>query len=213
MPTAIPATIRSSLEILRLDRALFGGKEPPTVMEETVRRVVAVLDWVRARWALVGAHAVGALTEPRATVDVDFIVEEAKLRQVLDALERELGKLEVVDMGPALRLQGLDVDLIRSTTHPLFEEALRHTRNLEGWRIPRPEVLIVLKFLAAVSPWRGLAKKTYDLGDLRALYHAVGKGQLDAELMRRLAAQVYPGAETEFDTLIEKIERGEAISI
>jgi len=209
----IPAAVQHSLEILRLDAALFRRKELPAVMEETFKRVVAVFDRLQARWVLVGAHAVGALTEPRATVDIDFIVEEAKLRQVLDALERELGKLEVVDMGPALRLQGLDVDLIRSTTHPLFEEALRHTRNLEGWRIPRPEVLIVLKFLAAVSPWRGLAKKTYDLGDLRALYHAVGKDQLDAELMQRLAARVYPGAEREFEDLIAKIERGEPISI
>jgi len=209
----IPAAVQHSLEILRLDAALFRRKELPAVMEETFKRVVAVFDRLQARWVLVGAHAVGALTEPRATVDIDFIVEEAKLRQVLDALERELGKLEVVDMGPALRLQGLDVDLIRSTTHPLFEEALRHTRNLEGWRIPRPEVLIVLKFLAAVSPWRGLAKKTYDLGDLRALYHAVGKDQLDAELMQRLAARVYPGAERGFEDLIAKIERGEPISI
>ncbi len=35
---------------------------------------------------------------------------------------------------------------------PLFAEALQHTREFAEWRVPRPEVLIVLKFLSAVSP-------------------------------------------------------------
>ncbi len=182
-------------------------------MEDIIRRVVAVFEEVDVRWALIGAHAVGMLTEPRATSDVDFVVEEAKLRRLVAALEREFGELETRDLGPALRLRALDVDLVRSTTHPLFREALLQVRTVEGWNVPVPEMLMVLKFLAAVSPWRGIANRTHDVGDLRALYHAVGKDDLDGDLMQRLAAQVYPGAEAEFAQLLEKIERGEPIAI
>lgn len=182
-------------------------------MEERIRRVVAVFDRVGARWTLVGAHAVGALTEPRATVDFDFIVEASRLRMILEALEDKLGELDVLDLGPAVRLRALDVDLIRSDTHPLFDEALRRTRSLEGWTVPVPEVLIALKFLSATSTWRGATKKAYDVADLRAMVEAVGLESLDRELMTRLAARVYPGAESEFEELLGKIERGEPITI
>lgn len=182
-------------------------------MKTTVGRVIEVFDRLGARWALIGAHAVGVFTEPRATVDFDFIVEEPKLRAVIATLERELGDLRAEDLGPALRLAALDIDLIRSSTHPLFKEALDHVRDVDHWKIPVPEVLIVLKFLSAVSPWRGSAKRTYDVGDLRALVQAVGPQSLDRDLMHRLAARVYPGAESEFEDLFGRLERGEPISI
>lgn len=183
------------------------------MMEKSIGRVVEVFAEVGARWALVGAHAVGLVTEPRATVDFDFIVEAAKLPRVVERLEEEIGELRLFDLGPALRLEGLGVDLIRSTTHPLFAEALDHVREEGGWLVPVNEVLMVLKFLAAVNPWRGPAKRAYDVGDLRALFQAVGAGGLNREWMGRLAAQVYPGAETEFEELLGRIERGEPISL
>lgn len=182
-------------------------------MQEKIARVVSLLRQTGARWALVGAHAVGTLTEPRATADFDFVVEESKLRAVLDALGREFGDLDLVDLGPALRLRTLDVDLIRSDTHPLFREALSRIRTVADWNLPVPEVLIVLKFLAAVNPWRNRTKRMQDMVDLRALYLAVGGDALDLKLMKRLSASVYPGAEKEFETLLLRLERGEPISI
>lgn len=192
---------------------MAGSRQPAGEMEAKIARVVAALDRVAARWALVGAHAVGLHTEPRATEDFDFIVEDAKLRRVVAALEEEFGDLGVQDMGPALRLATLGVDLIRSATHPVFAQALRHTRQVQSWRVPIPEVLIVLKFLSAVNPWRGPAKRAYDVGDLRALVQALGLERLDGELMTRLAGLVYPGAEREFAELMGRIERGEPVTI
>ena len=213
MSSVLPAAMERSFQILRLHHSFTRCPEPGRAMEETIRRVVAAFEELDVRWALIGAHAVGILTEPRATSDVDFIVEESKLRRLLSVLEREFGELEARDLGPALRLEALDVDLVRSTTHPLFREALLHLRTVGDLKIPRPEMLIVLKYLAAISPWRGIAKRTHDIGDLRAVFHAVGKDDLDGELMRRLAAQVYPGAEAEFVDLLGRIERGEPITV
>lgn len=205
--------MQASLAILDAHQALGGKERTARMIEQRIGRVVEIFGEVGARWVLVGAHAVGLVTEPRATEDFDFIVEAAKLPAVLERLERELGELRVVDMGPALRLEGLGVDLIRSTTHRLFAEALAHVREEGRWRVPVHEVLVVLKFLAAVSSWRGPAKRAYDVGDLRALVQAVGAEGLDRDWMSRLAAQVYPGAETGFEELLGRIERGEPISI
>lgn len=213
MSSLMPQAVRASVRILGLTRSITGLPEEGPLMEERIERVVAIFRRLKTQWALVGAHAVGTMTTPRATVDFDFVVEESKLRSIVRALEEEFGELDAVDLGPALRCRALDVDLIRSTTHPLFQEALRNVRSVDGWPIPVPELLIVLKFLAAVNPWRDRTKRMYDVADLRALYLTIGKDELDGELMKTLSALVYPGAESEFAALLEKIEKGEPIAI
>lgn len=213
MSIAMPETIRRSLAILAATRAIVQHQEGAQVMEERISRVVRTFQLVGARWALVGAHAIGTLTEPRATADFDFVVEGSKLRAIVGALEEEFGELDVVDLGPAMRLRALDIDLIRSTTHSLFAEALTHVRGVADWQVPVPEVLVVLEFLAAGSPWRERTKRMQDIVDLSVLVVAVGREELDGELLTELAAQVYPGAEAELETLLGRIERGEPITV
>jgi len=55
-------------------------------MEERIARVVAIFQQVGSRWALVGAHAIGTLAQPRATTDFDFVVEGSKLRAGLRSI-------------------------------------------------------------------------------------------------------------------------------
>ncbi len=201
------------MAILAATRAIVERQEEAQAMEDRIARVVAVFRQVGSRWALVGAHAIGTLTQPRATVDFDFVVEGSKMRAILEALEGEFGDLDAVDLGPAMRLRALDVDLIRSTTHSLFGEALTHARPVADWAVPVPEVLVVLKYLAAVSPWRERTKRMQDIVDLTALVTAIGRDRLDAALLERLAAQIYPGGDEELDALLGRIERGEPITI
>lgn len=181
--------------------------------ETDIARVIRVFENCGAKWALVGAYAVGLLTEPRATVDFDFIVESRKLKSVVSALEEEFGRLDAEDIGAAIRLRAIDVDLIRSNNHALFREALDRAQLSGEWRIPPPEVIIALKFLAAVSPWRNRDKRSQDIADLRTIYHAVGPEELDADTMTELAALVYPGAEREFEDMLARIDRGDPIQV
>jgi hypothetical protein len=58
-------------------------------------------------------------------------------------------------------------------------------------------VLIVLKFLAAVSPWRKREMRIHDIGDISLVYKS-GGDELDRPLMLKLSEQVYPGASTNF---------------
>src|ERR1041384_4775008 len=110
------------MQILATHRTLFGrrgqtGQGARTMSEADVIRVVEVFEASRARWALVGAHAIGRITEPRATADFDFIVEGAKLVSVLRKLTAEFGELGENDIGAAIQLRTIDVDLIRSSNH------------------------------------------------------------------------------------------------
>jgi hypothetical protein len=205
------------MRILATHRALFGrprnGRGAARAMSEAdVARVIRVFKAKRARWALVGAHAIGLVTEPRATADFDFIVDAAKLDAIIGALTKEFGPLRERDIGAAVQLKAIDIDLIRSTDHPLFEAALERRRTVRGWQVPRTEVLIVLKFMAAVSLRRGREKRVFDVGDLIGMYRH-SRSKLDHALMIELSRLVDPGAETEFRALISKIQRGQPVSI
>jgi hypothetical protein len=204
------------MEILATHRALFGRRgrsEGTRTMSATdVARVVRVFEATRARWALVGGHAIGMLTEPRATADFDFIIEGAKFDDVMGALTKEFGQLDGNDIGAAIQLRAIDVDLIRSTNHPLFQRALEHVRTIGKWKLPRTEVVLVLRFLAAVSAWRARHKRMQDVSDISSMYAVAGE-ELDRALMLELAALAYPGAEREFSELLAKIDRGDPISI
>ncbi|MBI4662216.1 MAG: hypothetical protein HY735_25640, partial [Verrucomicrobia bacterium] len=94
-----------ALEILRLQNALTGRTGPD--LADIYRRVVAVLDRLGAKWTLVGAHAVNVYARPRATVDVDFVVDGRMLKRILAELEAEFGALETTDIGAALRITNL----------------------------------------------------------------------------------------------------------
>jgi hypothetical protein len=214
---APPKAVRESLRILATHRAVFGSKRSRgwgiSMTEADITRVVGLFEQLGARWVLVGAHAVGLLTEPRATADFDFIVEGRRTRAVIRALADAFGELDEQDIGAAIRLRAIDVDIIRSDNHALFREALDRAKSIGEWKIPPAEVVIVLKFMSAVSPWRNLDKRAQDMVDLRTVYHAVGADDLDRDYMIKLSASVYPGADREFAALLARIDQGEPIEL
>lgn len=179
--------------------------------ETTIARVVSIFEAERADWVLVGAHAVGLLTQPRATADFDFIIDSRSLAKVVAGLTAEFGDLRQRDVGGALELAAIDVDLIQSGNHPLFAEALRAPRIDGTWRLPRTEALIALKFLASISPWRNRNKKALDIVDLRAIYQA--SKDLDRAETIRLGGLAYPEAEREIRDLLDRIDRDEPLSV
>ena len=181
-------------------------------MEEIYRRVVGVLERLGAKWTLVGAHAVNLYVRPRATVDVDFVVDGRMLKRILSELEAELGPLQTTDIGAALRVTNLSIDFIRSDNHPLFHAALDQAAERQGLRVPSPELLVALKCLSAVSPWRRLGDRKQDAADLINVYQAAG-ADFDREAAIRYGATVYPGAERELEAMLDGIDRGENVPI
>jgi hypothetical protein len=207
----LPQGIGEAMRILAFQDAL-AGRRRSTVMEETFRRMVAVFERQGVQWALIGAHAINLLVQPRATVDVDFVVEGRRMRSVLEGLRQEFGDLDTTDLGAALRIPSLSVDLVRSDNHPLFREALVSAVDREGVKVPPPELLLVLKFLAAVSPWRKLEDRQQDAADLTRVYRTLGE-DLDRAAAIRYATRAYPGAERELEAMLDAIDRGEDPSV
>jgi hypothetical protein len=104
------------------------------------------------------------------------------------------------------------VDLIRSDNHALFRLALDLAQEREGVRVPPPELLLVLKFLAAASPWRNAADRKQDAADLIRLVQTLGEA-LDRTATLAYAKQAYPGAEREIASALERIDRGEDVPL
>jgi hypothetical protein len=210
--SVIPWAIRRSLEILATHRALFTAPDRKVMTENELKQLIGVFEACNADWVLVGAHAVGLVTEPRATADFDFIVEGHKSAEIIAALQVAFGDLDANEIGAAVELRALQVDLIRSTNHPLFQRALQERIVVSDWNVPKTEALVALKFLAAVSPWRDRNKRRLDIADIGTLMQARGS-MLDRVLMTELASLAYPGAENEFVELLRKLEVGEPIAI
>jgi hypothetical protein len=202
--------IAQAFEILRFQSSLRGQPDPD--MEQVYRRVLAVFGRVGAKWTLVGAHAVNAYVRPRATIDVDFVVEAPKLKKVLAELEKEFGALATTDIGAAVRVINLSIDLIRSDNHSLFRAALDKAEDRGGARVPPPELLVALEFLAARSPWRKLAEKKQDAADLINVYQA-SADEFNRDAALQYAASVYPGAERELQQMLDRVDAGEDIGI
>jgi len=93
------------------------------------------------------------------------------------------------------------------------ETALAEATTIDAWRIPTREALLVMKFMAATSPFRGLDRRRQDILDLVRLYRAIDPDDLDRAMISRLAGMMYGGADAELAELFGRIDRDEPISL
>jgi hypothetical protein len=207
------------MQILATHRALFGSGLGDTdrvksMSETDIVRVVDVLEGNQedGRWALIGAHALSLVREPRATNDFDFVIEDDRLSGILRDLASAFGDLDPVVSDVGVRLKALEVDLIRSSNHALLQVALERQNVINGWRVPRTEVLVALRFLSSKSAWRPRHKRMQDVVDIVTVWEA-GGSVLDRAMMLELAGLAYPGADRDLEQLLDQLARGEPISI
>lgn len=147
---------------------------PPTGIEPAIASIVALLDSVHARLdaagvdhALIGAFALAAWGVGRATNDVDFLIDGAKVAVARQALEDEGFSVfhaseEVLQMaGPG------PVDFILAR-RPLSLAMLARAsaRSFRGIRCVEPEDLIGLKIQAYMNDAR---RELQDRADIQRL--------------------------------------------
>jgi hypothetical protein len=161
---------------------------------ELLARISADLRDLGARWALVGALAVGIRSEPRFTRDIDIVVAvESDVdaeRIVFTLRERSYDVLETVEHEFAERLATVRLvpSLADSTTalvdllfasSGIEQEIVEAADDLEVLpRLVEPVAstghLVALKLLSADD------QRPYDLGDLRALLDVATPGDIEA---------------------------------
>jgi len=177
-----------------------------TDLAPTIDLLVALLERMSVKYAVMGGLAVRAYAIPRATEDIDFTLalDRNRLPELYDALEEqnyavpEPYKSGWVDQVKGMILvklkryvggRGIDVDLFLAESS-YQEEVLgrRRIADVEGrqlW-IASPEDLVLLKLVSG---------RPRDLIDVADVFFT--QGRLDVEYMRRWAAEL--GIEKELE--------------
>ena len=190
---------------------------------DRIRRVVAMLDRLNVKYALIGGHAVSFHARPRLTVDVDFLIEMKKLSAIEKALPeagfvvRRRGDVlsaweagmdpdadePVLDFVPA-ELSDTQAEVLRSAIEVSYQ-------TIKLRMVTRP-ALIALKFLSATSLYRAVGDKAQDVADIA---HTIEKSFTDADLAEafRLVAASNPAAANEMSKLIDDLRHGRKITI
>ena len=190
---------------------------PSANFKEKAIDLFSLLDDEGIDWVLVGAEAMNLYVKrPRATVDVDIVVRKKDLRRVRKVLERvcvDLKETEVhwhgvLSKPPML----LELDVIKSTSHELFETALDRKVLMGGVQVVPVECLLALKYLAAVSALRSREDKGRDILDFMVTFRD-NKKRLNRRLLIDLASRAHQNAREEFLAFLDAVENKKPITL
>jgi len=156
-------------------------------VESALRKAVADLNAIRARWALIGGLAVSARTIPRFTKDLDFAVAVADDAEAEDTVHRlrsygyhpaEILEQDYVERLSGVRLVGAGSDVVM--------DLLFASSGIEGEVVASAEQLEVLPRLTApvattahLIALKVLAGRNQDLTDLSYLISTASPADLD----------------------------------
>jgi Nucleotidyl transferase AbiEii toxin, Type IV TA system len=170
-----------------------------TDLTGTLDLLVALLERMSVKYALMGGLVVRAYSIPRATEDIDLTLAMGRdrLPELYDALEEldyavpepyksgwvdQVKRMHLVKLKRYVGGHGIDVDLFLAES-PYQEEILQRRRlaDVEGrqlW-IASPEDLVLLKLISG---------RPRDLIDVADVFFT--QGQMDVQYMRRWAAEL-----------------------
>ena len=216
--TSLPNNFLTGLLLVERGYAFSNGKDLARgMLPEKVLDLLNRLEEAGVDWVLVGAEAINLYLEnPRATVDVDLVVRKKDLRKAkkilketcLDVKDSEV-HFDALLSPPPIRLR---VDVIKSQSHVLFEEALDRKVEVEGVKATPVEVLLALKYLSASSPWRERGDKFQDLADFLHAYRD-NRPRIDRALLVDLGSRAYKNARGAFEKLLDDIDHERPITV
>jgi hypothetical protein len=130
-------------------------------VEVSPKNLIQVLNRAGVKFVLMGAHVTNAWgrVEPRATRDVDVLVQKSHHKKAVAAVQKAFPTLQVEEhpvvtrfRDPADNLVAIDVMKPSSEIH---KGAMKHTVRVEGThRVPTLEMTLACKFAAMTSPSR-----------------------------------------------------------
>ena len=179
--------------------------------------VARVLDDAGVRYVIVGAHAANGYTgRPRATVDVDVIVQFPKKAAKAIALAFPL--LRIQDSPVVTRFMDQDmesIDLMKPSASKLWSRLLREAQDVrigrQTIRIPGLEGVLAAKFSSMVSPLRRLTDKKQDAVDFMRIIEA--NPTINRALLAELGGLVYNGGGVEILKLVDDTRAGRQINL
>jgi len=171
-------------------------------------------------YVLIGGHMLAYYTNnPRATVDVDFIIAEGDFNNAIDIVSTRYSALLLNDKIYHVTFDSIEtddfdperIDLIKDG-FPLFKRVLKSlAATKEKIKIPNIEAAIALKFAASISPNRAEGDKLIDQADLINLIKTNHK--LNENTLLLLAECIYIGGGNELLQVINDVKEGNSISL
>jgi hypothetical protein len=190
----------------------------PRAMKVEPENVIKVLNRAGVKFVLMGAHGIGQwMKEPRATRDVDLLVQKGHQRKAVTAVRKAYPALLVQDLPAVARFldpadQAAVIDLMKPV-EAIYQEALKSNIAAgKTHRIPTLEVALACKFGAMTSPNRNERKKHLDAADLIAMVEHQFEN-VDRDVLFSLGEMVRDGGGRQILKLVEDIKAGRPISM
>jgi hypothetical protein len=180
--------------------------------------VIRVLNAVKVRFMLLGAHGLGGwMGKPRATEDVDVLVGTRGHKKAVCALLAAFPHLQADDHEVVTRLRnpetGTVVIDVMKTNQPLYRDALKHTHTVESggqrYQIPSLELALTTKFAAMISLTRADRDKFQDARDF--MYIIDTNPDIDLVKLHALGQLVYNGGGVELVEKVRQVKAGETL--
>jgi hypothetical protein len=175
--------------------------------------VARVLNAAKLKYVIVGAHAAnGYAGRPRATVDVDVVVQFPK--KAARAIAAAFRDLTMTDTPVVIRFTRPDgeeaIDLMKPIGSPLWNRLLKIAVAVEvertSVRIPPLEGVLAAKFAAMASPHRRHLDKQQDAVDFGRIVSV--NEQIALALLEELGELVYAGGGKEVLKLVADARAG-----
>lgn len=181
--------------------------------------VVRALNRAGIRFVLVGAHGLATWRgKPRATEDVDIVVQAKQVKKAVAALSIAFTHLEPVDLPVVVRFRDREthdvaIDVMKPVQQP-YREAFKHTTTVridgEIVKIPNLEMALVMKYSAMTSIHRADDDKFQDAHDFIRMVKNNPKS-IDRGRLSSIAELIYPEARNDIVEMVRKIEAGEKL--
>ncbi len=213
-------TTRHKIALRKSSRltAIFRRMYKPQAAMVTPEAVIRVLNRAKVKFILMGTHGIGGWrSEPRATQDVDALIQKSHHRKAVAAIKKAFPDLAMQDLPAVTRFldpgDGKPVIDLMKPEDEFYKEALRTgIRVGKTHRVPTLEVAIASKYAAMISPNRVIEKKHLDAADFVSIvttnYH-----QIDRDVLFSLGEMVKNGGGTEILKRIEDARAGKPFQI
>ncbi|HEV3339585.1 MAG TPA: hypothetical protein VG125_04495 [Pirellulales bacterium] len=212
-----PIDHRSALDSVRwLTRTQYKMHRPDAMQVEP-NELIRVLNEAGVKFVLMGQHGIsGWLSEPRATRDVDVVVQKRHHGKAIKAIQAAWPELVIKEYSVVTRF--LDpannepvVDVMRP--NDVYREAFKNcVRVGDTHNVPNLELALAAKFAAMVSRNREIAKKYLDASDFTQMALR-NRARINVERLRELGDAVYPDGGQELERFVDDVLAGRRLRL
>lgn len=212
-----PIDHRAALESVRwLTRTQY-QMHRPDAMQVDPDELIKLLNEAGIKFVLMGEHGIsGWLSEPRATRDVDVVVQKRHFAKAVRAIQAAWPELVVKQYPVVTRF--LDpangepvIDVMRP--NDVYREAFKNCVPVgKTHHVPNLELALASKFAAMVSRMREVPKKHSDASDFAQIVlrnHA----KINLNRLRQLGDAVYPDGGKELVRFVDDVKAGRMLRL